>query len=184
MGASGEEVFSAGGWSVCLRGLCGCLGLGGAAGGSGGGGSNVIVPKIQDGRIALPHLAVLAKVLEVGLAKRVGGEAEVGMGDRRRPDGLHVSYEAHKLPGRSNVYASLGLFGALVSVSKEGALWEAEPEDRDSRIRYLTGGAGRGVFDSLILGLGRLKKGGGEMGRAAGKVLVVLEAADREGAAA
>lgn len=182
LGASGEEVFSAGGWGVCLRGLCGCLGFGGAAGGSGG--SSVIVPKVQDGRIALPHLAVLAKALEVGLTKRVDGEGEVGMGSRkRRPDGLHVSYEAHKLPSRSNVYASLGLFDTLGNVSKEGFLREAEPEDRDSRIRYLIGGAGRGVFDSLILGLGRLKKGGGEMGRAAGKVLVALEAADREGVA-
>jgi len=179
--ASGEEVFSAGGWGVCLRGLCGCLGFGGATGGSGG--SSVIVPKVQDGRVALPHLAVLAKVLEVGLAKPVGGEGEVGMGDKRRPDGLHVSYEAHKLPSRSNVYVSLGLFDMLGSVSNEGVLREAEPEDRDSRIRYLIGGAGRGVFDSLTLGLGRLKKGGGEMGRAAGKVLVALEAADREGVA-
>jgi len=185
LGASGEEVFSAGGWGVCLRGLCGCLGFSGAVGGSGGGGvSSVIVPKIQDGRIALLHLAVLTKVLEVGLAKRVGGEGEIGVAGRRRPDGLHASYEAHKLPSRSNVYASLGLFDTLASVSKEGVLREAEPEDRDSRISYLIGGAGRGVFDSLILGLGRLKKGGGEIGRAAGKVLAVLEASDREGAAA
>ncbi|PWW75450.1 hypothetical protein C7212DRAFT_358065 [Tuber magnatum] len=143
LGASGEEVFSAGGWGVCLRGLCGCLGFGGAA----GGGSSVIVPKVQDGKLALPHLAVLTNV---------------------------------KLPSRSNVYASLGLFDMLGSVSKGGVLPEADPEDRDSRIRYLIDGAGRGVFDSLVLGLGRLKKGGGEMGRAAGKALVILKAVDSE----
>ncbi|KAG0637437.1 Rix1 complex component [Tuber brumale] len=180
LGASREEVFSAGGWGVCLRGLCGCLGFNGVVGG--GGGSSFIVPKVQDGKIALPHLAVLTKVLEAGLVERVDVEGEVGVGDRRRrPDGLHVSYEAHKLPSRPNVYASLGLFDTLGSVSRGGGLKDREPEDRDSRISYLTGGAGRGVFDSLVLGLGRLKKGGGEMGRAAGKALVVLEAADREG---
>ncbi|CUS10866.1 unnamed protein product [Tuber aestivum] len=178
LGASGEELFSAGGWGVCLRGLCGCLGFGGTA----GEGSSVIVPKVQDGKAALPHLAVLTKVLEAGMVDRQDVEGEVGAGDRRRrPDGLHASYEVHKLPSRSNVYASLGLFGTLGGVYRGGVLQEADPEDRDSRIRYLIGGPGRGMFDSLVLGLERLKKGGGEMGRAAGKALVVLEAADREG---
>ncbi|CAZ80063.1 unnamed protein product [Tuber melanosporum] len=182
LGASREEVFSAGGWGVCLRGLCGCLGFNGAATGSGSEGSSLIVSKVQDGKITLSHLAVLTKVLEVGLVERVDLEGEVGVGDRRaRPDGLHVSYEAHKLPSLSNVYSSLGLFDTPGSVSKGGGLQDPEPEDRDSRISYLIGGAGRGVFDSLVLGLGRLKKGGGEMGRAAGKALVVLEAADGGG---
>ncbi|RPA96425.1 hypothetical protein L873DRAFT_1694498 [Choiromyces venosus 120613-1] len=181
VGACGEDVFSAGGWGVCLRGLCGCLGFAGAGGsGAGGKASSIVLPKVQDVKIALPHLSVLTKVLEAGLVGRVDVEGQED-GRRRRPDGLHVSYEAHKLPSRSNAYASLGLFEPLGAVSKDGVLQEAEPEDRVSRMRYLTGGgSGRAVFDSLTAGLGRLKKDGGEVGRAAGKALAVLDAASKE----
>lgn len=172
-----EGAFGGGGWSNSLRSIAGCLGWT-------GGGVKAVVPKGKETKIVLQHLGTLKVVLEAGLA---GGDNEED-GMRMRNLGLlHGSSATYMIPNKSNVYAYLNFFSAPPS-NKSGSSNEGigtassrpiaivgEPEDMDSRRRYLADGPGKGVLAVLKVGLSSLKKDGGEVGRVAGKVLAYLD---------
>lgn len=170
-----ENTFGGGRWGVSLRGIVGCLGWGGLD----GDGSRAIVPKTKDAKVMMQHLGVLKRVLEVGLSE----QDECAAGEERRTAGpvLHVSSELHSVPNRSDVYAYLCLFSASNSGGSCGQTGDTglvepmgEPEDRGSRLRYLLHGPGKPILSALEMGLMRLKKDGGEVGRVSGKTLAVL----------
>lgn len=174
-----EGAFGSGGWGNSLRGIAGCLGWT-------GGGVKAVVPKGKETKIVLQHLETLRAVLEAGLAN---GDNEVEEdGKRIRNLGLlHRGSEAYMIPKKSNLYAYLNLFSAPPannSAGGSGGLGTArsgsmamvgEPEDMDSRRRYLMDGPGKGVLVALKMGLSSLKRDGGEVGRVAGKVLAHLD---------
>lgn len=178
IGVDREGAFGSGGWGNSLRGIAGCLGWT-------GGGVKAVVPKGKETKIVLQHLGTLKAVLEAGLTsddnEEQGGKGVRGSGL------LHGSLDAHMIPNKSNAYAYLNLFStpsANNSGSGSGGIGLAgfsriamvgEPEDVDSRRRYLTDGPGKGALAVLKIGLSSLKKDGGEVGRAAGRVLARLD---------
>lgn len=175
IGVDREGAFGGGGWGNSLKGITGCLGWS-------GGGVKAVVPKGKETKVILQHLGVLKAVLEAGLAGGENAEKEYG---RARSSGLlHGSLEAYMIPNKSNVYAYLNLFSAPPANSSgidgEGTAGSGmmtmvgEPEDEDSRRRYLISGPGKGVLSVLEMGLSSLKKDGGEVGRVAGKLLTHL----------
>lgn len=178
IGVDREGAFGGGGWGNSLRGIAGCLGWT-------GGGVKAVIPKGKETKIVLQHLGTLKAVLEAGLASCDNKEQD---GNRIRGSGLlHGNSESHMVPNRSNVYAYLNLFSTPSANNSGGSSGEigtagsgpmamvGEPEDVDSRRRYLTDGPGKGVLAVLKMGLSSLKKDGGEVGRAAGRVLVHLD---------
>lgn len=178
IGVDREGAFGGGGWGNSLRGIAGCLGWT-------GGGVKAVVPKGKETKIVLQHLGTLKAVLEAGLAS-CGNEEQDGKGVRGLGL-LHGSSEAYMIPNKSNVYAYLNLFStpsANISGGGSGGIGTAgsgsmamvgEPEDMDSRRRYLKDGPGKGALAVLKIGLSSLKKDGGEVGRVAGKVLAYLD---------
>lgn len=174
VGVDREGAFGSGGWGNSLRGIAGCLGWT-------GGGVKAVVPRGKETKIVLQHLGTLKAVFEAGLVNRDNKEQD-GI---RGPGLLHGNSESHMIPNKSNVYAYLNLFSTPsannhssggVGIAGSGPMaMMGEPEDVDSRRRYLTDGPGKGVLAILKTGLSSLKKDGGEVGRAAGRVLAYLD---------
>lgn len=175
IGVDREGAFGGGGWGNSLRGIAGCLGWT-------GGGVRAVVPKGKETKIVLQHLGTLNAVLEAGLTNCNNKEQD---GKGVQDSGLlHGSSEAYMTPNKSNVYAYLNLFSTLSTnnssrssggIGSGSMAMVGEPEDMDSRCRYLTDGPGKGALAILKMGLSSLKKDGGEVGRAAGKVLAHLD---------
>lgn len=174
IGVDREGAFGGGGWGNSLRGIAGCLGWT-------GGGVKAVVPRGKETKIVLQHLGTLKAVFEAGLVSRDNKE----QGRVQGPGLLHGNLESHMIPNKSNVYAYLNLFstpsvnnhgsGGLGTAGSGPMAMMGEPEDVDSRRRYLTDGLGKGVLAVLKMGLSSLKKDGGEVGRAAGRVLAHLD---------
>ncbi|KAF3934902.1 hypothetical protein ABW19_dt0205537 [Dactylella cylindrospora] len=127
-------------------------------------------------RASLQHLTVLKQFLAAGLVetKSQNSSFDIRMADLLRP---HQHTELHLLPRSSNVYAYLSLFataGTVENVNEEDA--EGSAEDLDSRRRIM-----KHVFESNIrAGLQARLQEAGEVGRAAGSVLKILDTALRE----
>lgn len=161
-----DEVFARGGWSRGLKALSGVLSFRGAAMTS-----IVTVPGAESKKTVLQHLDALRMFLEKGL-----NSGDSNSDEQREEDstswavrgGLHWSWTLNALPQKSSVYAYLGLFETSAGSA------DAEPTDQEGRGRWRTA-QGKGVVESLRAGLTGLMREGGEAGRAASRVLGVLE---------
>ena len=120
-------------------------------------------------------LATLATFLRCGLLltpESASLENSVGHGRHAFLFPLRNT-EAHMLATRPNAYGHLNLFGA--PRDEEGEMYE----DLEGRRRAFKG---LGYEDAILRGVERMRKEGGEVGRAAGNVgKVIKEVTDLEG---
>ncbi|KAK6519480.1 hypothetical protein TWF281_003314 [Arthrobotrys megalospora] len=169
-----EAVRGAKGWGKTLKCWIVLLGWEGAKSGQGVRGSTIeFSDPGKNKKASLQHLGVLRQFLFVGIIEDEpqNSHFDIRMTDLLRP---HQHTELHMMPTTSNIYAHLNLFGTsgiAENVNEEDA--EGSAEDCDSRRRIV-----KNVFESnLRVGLQAKLQEGGEIGRAAGAVLKVLDKA-------
>jgi pre-rRNA-processing protein IPI1 len=157
LGVGRAETLGGGGWGRGLAALAGVLGFAGerSVGGAAG---------------RLRHLEVLREFLAVG----VTADEKVGWdGGRRVVGGLHWSAEVQLAWAGVGAYRYLGLFDSEVEERRGGG------EDTEGRRWWLfKNKQGMEVGRRLQVGLVGMTKEGGEVGRAAGRVLEVLRTAE------
>jgi pre-rRNA-processing protein IPI1 len=153
LAVGGEEVMARGGWSKGLTALVGVLGfLGDAESSSKSGG-------------LLKHLEVLSQFLEKGLSSDESDRQDHGEG-AEWDKGLHWSIAINMTRSGAAGYKYLGLFCSGQD--------EDEVDGIDGRRRWMSSENGKVVVGRIKAGLVGLTKDGGEIGRAAGRVLSLL----------
>ncbi|KAF3189521.1 rRNA processing protein [Orbilia oligospora] len=167
-----DAVRGAKGWGKTLKCWIVLLGWEGAKSGKGVRGSTIeFSDPGKNKKASLQHFGVLKQFLSTGIVEE---EVQLSYFDMKNRSLLlpHQYSDAYMMPKTSNIYGHLNLFGILTeNVNEEDA--EGSAEDCDSRRRIIIN-----VFESsLRTGLQAKLQEGGEVGRAAGAVLKVLDKA-------
>ncbi|KAF2873149.1 rRNA processing protein Ipi1 [Massariosphaeria phaeospora] len=161
LGVAGDEVVScAGGWAKMLKCFLSLLGWQNETSGTWS------APKSfgksgGDAKVQVKQMTALASFLKAGLCtSQTPAQVNTSGGDFPL---WHT--EHHLLPGRSNVYAHLNLFGA--ARDEEAEMYE----DREDRQRVFHTRA----ETAIVAGLEQSVKGGGELGRASAQLRKVIK---------
>ncbi|KAK6358578.1 rRNA processing protein [Orbilia blumenaviensis] len=165
-----EAVRGAKGWGKTLKCWIVLLGWESAKSGRTARGSTIeFSDPGKNKKATLQHLGVLKQFLYTGMVEE---EAQISDFEMRDRDLLlpHQYSDVYMMPKTSNVYGYLNIFGIPAeNTSEEDA--EGSSEDCDSRRRVV-----KNVFEgSIRTGLQARLQEGGEVGRAAGAVLKILD---------
>ncbi|RMZ79013.1 hypothetical protein DV737_g3649, partial [Chaetothyriales sp. CBS 132003] len=163
IGAAGQElVSSSGGWFMTLECLTTVLGWRSVDAGR----WTASKPSIGNSKTTTKTVMVLAEFLKTGLLEQADND-NVGVIAVQFPS-WHLHF--HQIPGKSNAYGYLNIFGPPPDEKNQML------EDREDRLRCYNASFAALVNDGIAIS----RKEGGELGRAAGILVKVLEQVEQQ----
>ncbi|RMZ78571.1 hypothetical protein DV738_g3801, partial [Chaetothyriales sp. CBS 135597] len=160
--AGQELVASPGGWFMTLECFTTVLGWRSADAGK----WTASKPSVGDNKTTIKAILVLAEFLKTGLLKEAGYDTTGVLAGEFPIWHLHF----HQIPGKSNAYGYLNIFGSPPDEKSQML------EDREDRLRCYNNS-----FATLVNGgISINRKEGGELGRAAGVLVKILEQVEQQ----